>query len=93
MSRPWKERTAVYIVRVCEGFKPTSVCQWPESFTEARLHVRNISLTDALRHGSGVQQGCDAAESRPTRPRGIVSGRLPDVAFGQKVGVGNAASP
>ena len=47
MSRPWKERTAVYIVRVCEGFKPTSVCQWPESFTEARLHVRNISLTDA----------------------------------------------
>lgn len=47
MSRPWKERTAVYIVRVGESFKPTSICQWPETFCEARLHVRNISLTDA----------------------------------------------
>ena len=47
MSRPWKERTAVYTIRVCEGFKPTSVCQWPETFTEARLYVRNVSLTDA----------------------------------------------
>jgi hypothetical protein len=47
MSRPWKERTATYIVRVGEGFKPTSVSQWPEMFTEGRLHVRNLSLTDA----------------------------------------------
>ncbi len=47
MSRPWKERTSVYIVRVEDGFKPTSVSQWPETFTEGRLHVRNLDLTDA----------------------------------------------
>jgi hypothetical protein len=47
MFRPWKERTSVYTVRVGEDFKPTSVCQWPETFTEGRLYVRNLSLTDA----------------------------------------------
>jgi hypothetical protein len=47
MSRPWKERTAVYIVRVVVGFTPTSVSQWPESFTDACLYVRNLSLADA----------------------------------------------
>jgi hypothetical protein len=47
MSRPWKERTAIYIVRVGEGFKPTSVCQWPDDFTDGRLYTRNLSLSEA----------------------------------------------
>jgi hypothetical protein len=47
MSRPWKERTAVYIVRVGDGFTPTSVCQWPDTFAEGRIHVKNLPLTDA----------------------------------------------
>ncbi len=46
MSRSWKERTAVYIVRACEGFTPTSDCQWPQAFTEGRLYVRNVTLED-----------------------------------------------
>jgi len=45
--RSWKERTAVYIVRTGEGFKPTTDCQWPETFTEGHVYVKNITLEDA----------------------------------------------
>ncbi|MGD0655116.1 MAG: hypothetical protein ABSA16_12285 [Thermoguttaceae bacterium] len=45
--RAWHERTAVYIVRVDVGFIPSSNCQWPENFTEGRIHAKNLTLDDA----------------------------------------------
>jgi len=45
-SRSWKEKCAVYIVKA-DGFQPGSTWSWPDEFSEARIHAKNLSLTEA----------------------------------------------
>ena len=45
-TRSWTERTAVYIVTVGEGFKPTGDFQLPETFTEGHVYVKNVTMED-----------------------------------------------
>lgn len=44
--RSWRERSCVYVVTV-NGFPPTSPWAWPDQFDGGRIHVKNITLTEA----------------------------------------------
>ena len=45
-KRSWRERCAVYVVNV-SGFPPTSPWAWPDQFDGGRIHVKNVTLTEA----------------------------------------------
>ena len=46
-KRMWTDRSAVYLVRVADEFRPQSPWDQPEVFTGATLQVKNIPLEDA----------------------------------------------
>ena len=46
-SRMWTDRSVVYVVRTGGDFCPRSPWDFPESFTDARIQVRNIPVEDA----------------------------------------------
>ncbi|HLA84312.1 MAG TPA: hypothetical protein VJL29_05930 [Thermoguttaceae bacterium] len=43
----WTDRSTVYVVRVCEDFKPLNPWNVPESFSEGRMVHKNVHLEDA----------------------------------------------
>ena len=47
MSKIWTDRTVIYLVRAGDDFTPRSPWDCPNSFTEARVHARNVPLEDA----------------------------------------------
>ena len=67
-TRSWTERTAVYIVTVGEGFKPTSDFHLPETFTEGHVYVKNVTMEDGR------------AAARAFNKRAMEDTQSPDVA-------------
>ena len=46
-KRMWTDRSAVFVVRADDGFTPNSPWNFPQTFTEGRLHTTNLPLEDA----------------------------------------------
>ena len=43
----WPDRSVVYIVRADDDFTPSSSWDCPETFSDAKVQVRNLPLEDA----------------------------------------------
>ena len=46
-TRMWTDRSTVYLVRVGSDLRPNSSWEHPQTFSDAKLQVRNLPLEDA----------------------------------------------
>ena len=46
-TRFWTDRSVVYLVKADEDFLPQSPWSFPETFSAAKIYVKNVSLEDA----------------------------------------------